>query len=642
VPLPEPRQVPIHRLRTNDSVRAPGAYLVIDTETSQRVEAGSTMHTLRLWAARRRRRRAGVSERLRVADWWGHTADELAECVEAATVGVPSLWVYAHNLSFDLVTSRLPLVLVARGWEVTGLAVTGDSPWVRLRRGRRHLTLVDSWGWLRLPLEQIGASLGMVKPALPDNGDSEALWLARCRADVEILDRALAELMGWWEGKGLGVWSLTGSATGWNAMRHFRVQDRVVIDSDLGHLERDRRAVYGGRRDTWWVSDPKRGRWVEMDFRHAYPQVAAQLLLPRRRGPVFESLPIDSPLIGGNNKGILAKVTLTTDVPRWPVRWRGQVFYPVGTFTTTLADPEIAEARALGCLEAVGPGQIHWLGQPLQRWAQWVIRVDDGLEPESPPTARAAAHGWGRAVIGKWAQRSFGVTELPCSPVAGWGIEEGLVAGTGRKAAMVDLGGRRWHVRSDQEGENSYPAILAWVESHVRLRLTRVLECVPGAEVAQCDTDGLIVEAAAGPLLSGLEAVTAPLTLRRKRSISRLGLWGPQHLEADGRRHFSGLSHRAVEVEHGRFVVRGWPKLAWQMAHGSREGYVQPDQTFRLQGPYTHRWVLADGRTVPVMGAGRAQEPFEPLPWASDPRADTLGPLAQAQHPLLRPLTPQP
>src|SRR5487761_597438 len=105
VQTPGEREVPVHRLRTNDSVRAPSAYLVIDTETAQRVEA--------------------------------------------ATVGVPSLWVYAHNLSFDLVTSRLPLLLVARGWQVTQLAVTGDSPWMRLSRGRRHLTLVDSWGWLR-------------------------------------------------------------------------------------------------------------------------------------------------------------------------------------------------------------------------------------------------------------------------------------------------------------------------------------------------------------------------------------------------------------------------------------------------------------------------------------------------------------
>ena len=635
---PGEREVPVHRLRTNDSVRAPSAYLVIDTETAQRVEAESTTHTLRLWAARRRRRRESVAERLRVTDWWGHSAAELAACVEAATVGVPSLWVYAHNLSFDLVTSRLPLLLVARGWQVTQLAVTGDSPWMRLSRGRRHLTLVDSWGWLRQPLEEIGRGLGMVKPELPADDDSEELWLHRCRADVEILDRALAELMGWWESQGLGVWSLTGSTTGWNAMRHFRVHDRVVIDPDPILLGQDREAVYGGRRDTWWISDPKRGRWVEMDFRHAYPQVAAQLLLPRRRGPVFESLPIDSPLIGGNNKGILAQVTVTTDVPRWPVRWQGQVFYPVGTFTTILADPEITEARELGCLYAVGPGQMHWLGLALQPWAQWVIRVDEGQEPETPPAARVAAHGWGRSVIGKWAQRSFDVTELSCSPIAGWGIEEGWVAGTNRKAAMVDLGGRRWHVRSDQEGENSYPAILAWVESHVRLRLQRVLDQVPGFDLAQCDTDGLIVEAGAGALLDPLGELTAPLTLRRKRTISRLGLWGPQHLEADGRRRFSGLSHRAVEVERGRFVVRGWPKLAWQMAHGTREGYLQPDQTFRLQGPYTHRWVLADGRTVPVMAAGSAQEPFAPLPWASDPRAAGLGPLAQAQHPLLRPL----
>ncbi|HUY53587.1 MAG TPA: hypothetical protein VMV23_00310 [Candidatus Nanopelagicaceae bacterium] len=629
---------PIHRLRFNESVRAPRAYLVIDTETEQHDQDDQVVHKMRLWCARRRRRRDRINDRLRVTDWWGHTAAELASTVELATTGEPSLWVFAHNLSFDLVTSSLPLELMARGWNVTQLAVTGDSPWMRLTKGRRHLTLADSWSWVREPLEKVGAAVGGAKLALPANDGSEAEWLARCQTDVELLDQALAELMGWWERRSLGVWSLTGASTGWNAMRHFRPQDRMVVDPDPLQLTRDRLAVYGGRRETWVIQEPRHGAWVDMDFRHAYPQVAAQLLLPRRREQPFDSIPVDSPWIDGGNKGVLAEVVVQTAIPRWPARWQGQVFYPVGTFRTVLADPEIAEARRLGCLLEVGSGNVHWLGQALQEWARWVIRVDEGTEDDTPAIASLAAHGWGRTVIGKWAQHSFQTEELSCSPTAGWGIQEGLIHGTGRKAAMVDIGGRRWHVRSDQEGENAYPAVLAWVESHVRLRLSRLLELVEPSELVQCDTDGLIVDAWAGARLEQLTAATAPLTVRRKRTIKELGIWGPQHLKVDGRVRFSGLAARAVEVDYNRYVVRGWPKLAWQMGHSLPGEYRQPLQTFRLSGPYTHRWVLADGRTVPVTAGGSPAEPFRPLPWAQDPRSHTAGPLSASQHPLLRPL----
>jgi hypothetical protein len=632
------REVPVHRLRFNESVRAPRAYLVIDTESRQTDVEDQVVHSLRLWAARRRRRRPGVAEERRVTDWWGRTAAELATTVELATAGEPSLWVFAHNLSYDLVTSALPLELTSRGWRVTQLAVTGDSPWLRLSKGRRHLTLADSWGWVRESLERVGAAVGGAKLPLPEEDADEALWLARCQGDVQLLDQALQQLMDWWERRRLGVWSLTGASTGWNAMRHFRPQDRMVVDPDPAALGRDRLAVYGGRRETWAIHEPRRGAWVDMDFRHAYPQVAAQLLLPRRREGAFDSLPVDSPYIDGGNKGVLAEVLLETRVPRWPVRWQGQVFYPVGRFRTVLADPEIAEARRLGCLLEVGSGNVHWLGQALQEWAQWVIRVDEGTEPDTPPVAALCAHAWGRTVIGKWAQHSFQTEELSCSPVAGWGIEEGLLHGTGRKAAMVDLGGRRWWVRSDQEGENAYPAVLAWVESHVRLRLSRLLEQVEEQELVQCDTDGLIVDAWAGARLEQLEGVTEPLVIRRKRGIRELGIWGPQHLKVDGRLRFAGLAARAQEVDYNRYAVRGWPKLAWQMGHSEPGAYRQPLQTFRLSGPYTHRWVLASGRTVPVTAAGDGREAFRPLPWPQDPRSHVLGPLAESQHPLLRPL----
>lgn len=635
-------QAPIHRLRPNETVRAPAAYLVIDTESVQEAGETETTHHLRLWAARLRRRRAGVHRAVLVADWWGHTALELAETVELATRGERSLWVYAHNLSFDLAVSRLPLELVRRGWTVTQLAVTGDSPWLRLSKGTRHLTLADSWGWLRRPLAEIGRAVGVEKPALPGEGDSEEAWLSRCQADVEILDTALSELMDWWERRRLGCWSLTGNSTGWNAMRHFRGGHRLVIDPDPELLRVDREAIYGGRRETWWISPQRHGAWADMDFRHAYPMVASRLPLPMRRGFTFASLPVDSDLIGGGNKGVLARVLVDTPVARWPVRWRHQVFYPVGRFWTTLADPEIEEARRLGCLIEVGAGQWHWLGLALQPWASWVIRVDEGSEDDSPPTARIAAHAWGRTVIGKLAQRTFTTWELSGSPTMDWGIEQGVVSGTGQMAAMVDLGGRRWHVRADLEGENSYPAILAWVESHVRLRLTRLLEVLEPSDLAQCDTDGLIVNGWAAPQLELAGRLTAPLEIRRKRSITRLGLWGPQHLEADGRRHFSGLAPGAVEERPGRFVVRGWPRLSWQMGHSEPGRYVQPDQTYHLQGPYTHRWVLADGSTLPVLAAQEAQEAFQPCPWSTDPRRLTHGPLGPAQHPLLRQLAAEP
>lgn len=642
MPEAKGRQVPTHFLRPNESVRVPSAYMVLDTETTQTVGEDQTLHQLRLWCARRRRRDAKCPPAKRMLEWSGHTATELAQCCEDASAGCPNLWVYCHNLSFDLAASYLPVVLCDRGWEVTQFAVTGDSPWLRLKRGRRRLTLVDSWGWLRKPLESIGEDVGISKPELPQDDDSEDAWWRRCWGDVNILDAALTELMDWWERNELGIWSLTGSATGWNAMRHRSGLQRILVRPDPVDIAEDRLAIYGGRRDTWWIGPAHAGSWVDWDFRSAYATVAANLLLPRGRALPFDSLPVDSPWIGGNNKGVIARVRVRPRTPRYPVRWHGEVFYPVGEFWTWLADPEIVEARERGELLEVGPGHVHWLGDAMQGWARWLLAVDDGTAEDAPPMARLAAHHWGRAVIGKWAQHGFDTERVGPAPVPGWALQEGIISGTRDRAAMIDIGGQRWNMRAGRDGDNAYPAILAWVESATRLRLGRVIDAARPFTLTQCDTDGLILAAGGMRSLEAVNALTAPLVLRRKRSIQRLGMWGPQHLETDGRRRFSGLSARAVEQDPGRFIHRGWPKLAWQMSHGDPAGYVQADQTWLLQGPYVHRWVLESGATLPPYACPEGPSGCELMPFSYG-RADNLAvELAPGQHPLLAPLLTSP
>src|SRR3981081_4156129 len=149
---PPPR---IHNLPHNSSERVPGRCLFFDTETRPSFDAGEERHTLRLWHAELVERRGPSRKKPRADAWSGHTAEQLAAAVEDACRYGETLWLWAHNLGFDLAVTQLPLVLVARGWEIGQHALTGPSPWIRMRQGRRSVTMVDSVSWLPVALERL-------------------------------------------------------------------------------------------------------------------------------------------------------------------------------------------------------------------------------------------------------------------------------------------------------------------------------------------------------------------------------------------------------------------------------------------------------------------------------------------------------
>lgn len=673
------RDVPIHYLRPNEKVWTPPAVAFLDTETRTLPDVTPDTLALRLWVARFIDRRPPRSGQPRTLTSWGRTPADLAAWVEHVTKARASTWLFAHNLSFDLVTTRLPLVLAAAGWTINDAAVGGASPWLRLARGQRRLTLVDSGSWLPYPLARIGEELHLVKAPLPDEDDTEAAWLHRCRVDVDILDAAITELMEWWDRGGLGRWTITGAACGWNVMRHHKAPQKFTIDPDPDGVAADRAAIYGGRRGVWRVGHQTLGPFLELDFEAAYPSVAAELSLPIGRKQPFASMAVDDWRVDDDRWGVIARVSLRTDTPRWPLRLGAATFYPTGRFDTVLAGPEIADARRLGALLSIGAGYVHQLGVAMLPWARWCLATQTGQHEDSPPAARLACKAWGRSVIGKWAAHSYEKTELGAAPGFGWGYTEGFDHESQSRGGLVHLGGRSWWVAASGNGDNAYPAVFAWVESAVRVRLSRVIEAVGPGAVVQCDTDGLIVNerllgtrAARGHLLAPdgllgaartawvlncLDPIIAPLHIRLKRTVAHVSVIGPQHLALGGQRRLAGIpgaarcgpcetlaaaSPRTAEQVHCAHVTDGgtytgplWPKLQWQMAHGSPAGYVRPTVTSRIAGPYVNGWVTTTGQVLAPAAVIDADGLSRLAPWCDTPRPRPRLRLTERQHPNL-------
>lgn len=614
--------VPVHYLRPNEREYTPRSVIFLDTETRIVEQGPREVLGLRLWCARYLDRR-DVKRSPRRESWGdGDTAPAFGHWLDEVTTNRSGVWMFAHNLGFDATTTNLPKILAGLGWTITDAAVGGKAPWLRFARRSRTLTVVDSFSWLPMKLEDVALALRLPKVKLPAEDDSRDAWLARCRRDVEILSGAMLDLMDWWDDEKLGNWSLSGPACAWNAYRHREPPVPVVIDPDPAKVKRDRDYVHGGRRGTWRIGTYSHGPYWELDFKAAYPTIAANMPHPIARSHTFDTMRLDHPNLTSERWGVTGTVRIRTDVARWPVRIGKQTWYPVGEFHADLAGPDIREALRLGVVQSIGPGEVHKLGPNMSPWGQWVLDVQYGEPGSRPPVATLAAKQWGRYVIGKWSQHAFVKEKLGPAPGDGWGYSEAWDHDKGVPAGLVDLGGQRWYVHSGGDPENAYPAVQAWVEAEVRVRLGLVIAAIGERAVLQCDTDGLIIDGriagtraagghlvapegtdAAGRLLFILDCidpVTAPLTLREKGRTHRVTVLGPQHVITDNQRHFAGMARGAVLGEDGKYRGRIWPRLQWQLQHGDPRGYVRPQQETTFKGPHPTGWILDDHRVVPV------------------------------------------
>lgn len=650
---------PVRYLAQNHCTWTPAVVITLDSETRTVRVGDLEVERLRCWAAkctrRRSRRRAGE-----VSMYAGVTPTQAAVAVDAWASEDKSTWLYAHNVGFDLVTTGLPVELAALGWELSSRhAVSGSAPWLVLHKGRQGvtearvrngqrvrerrvkwqhtLTIADSFSLMPVALEVLAQWSAYTKPPLPDQDADLEAWQDRCAADVDILADVLLQLMDWWDSEDLGKWAVSGAACWWNAYRHRMDAKAVVIDPEPAAVELEHAACYGGRRDVFRTGNLPQGRYAEMDYKSGYPTIAAAELLPcKRMGPLTPQI-TRSILRGLARYGILAEVLLDTDTPRWPLRVRGRVFYPVGKFRTVLAGPDILEAQAEGVLAEVGRGWFYAMSGHMRSWASWVLDLQAADDATVPGPARVSAKGGSRSVCGKWAQRGYWTEECPGPPGAGWSYDDYWIAGSDVTASLCGLAGKHYLSLADQEGSHEFPAILAYIEAHTRVRLGRVLAATPAAAAIQCDTDGLMVSittledelAAQFPHLAGkhhrgglvgmwlesMSALSAPLTLREKRLFKRAVVYGPQHVVLDGRPRFSGVPQSAYQVEDHRWRAQLWPGLAWQITSGQQDGYARPVQDYLVTGPYAAGWVLADGSVRPVEAALGADGSSHLVPW---------------------------
>lgn len=589
-----------HWLSPAGKTRSPDVVLSFDTETDEVDHGDHSVQRMRCWDAVQRVRHRSHGRRDLVLHHQGESASTFADTVEGASQGVKEIWVIAHNLAFDIAVSSLPFVLVERGWYLDSVHLGDESSWWVLTLEGAKIVITDSWSWLRCSLADAAKDIGRRKARLPEGSDDLEAWHHRCRRDAEILDELIVTLMNWWDDNDLGVFGITGAACGWRTLRRHIAPRRLLVGSDGARTAFERRAVFGGLKEVYGVGE-FHDTWIaDYDFDRAYNTVCAAHPLPlapsKRWCPVDELLTTPLP----PQRDYLAEVEITTHRPCAPVRVGDEIFYPVGTFRTILAGPEIRYCLGIADSVRVLSYVPYRLGYALAEWAGWCLGLQTDTSGSTPPIVARVAKGWGRSVTGRFASRTSRVTHLRPSTHLGWHLETGHDLVSGSSVEFLSIGGVERTIVKDVDGADVFPAVLAFVESYVRVALRQVMDVQPPQLLLQCNTDGWWQSRAVRKSDYVPPGVPWPFSVTRKALERSILVRGPNHVLTPHERRYAGIPEASLDVGEGMMKWRDWPGLRWQLEHGKVGEYHRPDAHAVLSEHYVRRWVLDSGETIPV------------------------------------------
>lgn len=525
-------------LARNESTRFPSNIVVFDSETNPndfRGEESRKIHRLMLWCATGFRLVNGKQTRITSAS--GTTCEEFWEFVRSRIDARRPLYMFAHNLGFDLTVLRFWRELEEQRLTITqpsnwrgkdakggdkkdrnGILVITDPPTIVEcwdTKSRARVVLLDTMNYWRCQLADLGHDLGVEK--LPMPGDAAELWEWKkyCRNDVLILEAAVMTLDRFVRENDAGVFKYTVGSQAMASFKHRHMKHSISIHREEEPLKLERESYRGGEVRMGYcgivscrglplyplASYPdrdgkpvRRGPIYCYDCQSFYPSVMLHNLFPvELMGTVHRPKEDDLDWLL-DNRFCIAECTIKTLDCAYPIKRDGEVIMGVGAFNTVLCGPELR--RAVQQKHAIHVGYLCYYRQEpifasfVREWYKRRL----AYRREGKAEMEAMTKTLMNSLFGKFGQRKelWSDYDELVSPFP-WGTFLNWDRETNDYDWFRSICWRTQRRNDAGESAESFPAIAAAVTSYGRERMRQLRGIAGNDSFLYQDTDSLHV-----------------------------------------------------------------------------------------------------------------------------------------------------
>lgn len=421
------------------------------------------------------------------------------------------LWLFAHNLPFDLTVCRVWELLEAGIFTLAAkpgtdednprnipLVVMDDPPTIvefRTNMGAK-IVAVDTLNYWRVPLSTLGKKVGLAKQTIAFDVASRQELQDYCRNDVAILELAIVGLLNWVLSNDYGCFRYSVPSLAFSVFRSRFYEGNIELHSNKAVRILERGAYYGGRLECFQLGQVNE-RVTELDVAALYPFVMSKFKFPIKLVEWGSDNESGLKMVAKHANAMVAKVTLSTDLEAYPIRLEQGLCFCRGRFDTYLCGPELALAQESGRIETVHGWALYEMDSIFSPFVEhfWSKRREyesqgDALQAEFCKLMMNSLYGKFGQLAPKWEYEGKNETGSMFGVIHEWDDVEKVR----RKYRVI---GDRMEKSSpnhhENDGDNASPIIAAFVTAYGREWMRSLISIAGESNCFYVVTDALLV-----------------------------------------------------------------------------------------------------------------------------------------------------
>ncbi len=588
-----------HYLRHNAKSTIPKFQIYFDTETDFKEGKNETIHTFKMLC-------------YEFCQWDNNNGLNVIESgsffnpklffnyVQDITKQVSKLVLFAHNLWFDLVISQFYIFAQSDGWKSDIPFQKGITFIDRVKKDKLKINLLNVANFLPYKVELLGKLVGYPKINIDFNTISFDKLITYCKRDVKIIRKAMEKYFTFIRSNRLGNFGVTRSSQSFAAFKHRFMKHKILIHAIGQDMDAEREAYFGGRVECFFKGKVKEKKVYSLDINSMYPFVMSRYTYPIRFSYFIYRPTLVEIKRALAKYNIILKAVINTKTPRYALKTKQRLIFPVGEFITSVCSNGARIALLLNEIDTPLVMYCYQRGKIFDLYVKFFHDLKVKYTQEGNDIFKTMSKDFLNHLYGKFGQRNDEVINEGESTVIGSQKILHYDVVTGERTTQIDFCGKYKEIRLNaKEAFESFPAISAHVTENARLYLFKLITMAGQKNVYYCDTDSLYVNKTGYNKLRSMIDPTQLGMLKLEKIIKSMTINGCKDYVIDDAVTIKGIRKTAEKLDENTYVQDIWSSYRETMSKGLKPYYTVKKGVKILTREYKKGKITDSGRITP-------------------------------------------
>lgn len=562
-----------YKVRNNKASKRPSRMIFLDVETKHIDEDNVQHHYMDYGWVNYIERSKDKSLK---CDTWSFYNDNVKmwDFIESKSYGKSTLYIFGHNIYFDLQSSGFFRIFTDNGWKLVFMYDKGLTFIMSIKKDNRSIKIISSTNFYDTSLAKVGDALGIPKMKVNFEEDTLEYKIEYCKNDVFICREAILKYLDFIDDNDMGNFGMTKATQAFNCYRHRFMHHQLYVHSEEDIVDMERRSYIGGRNECFELGELEDGPFLHYDINSMYPFVMKNNKFPTRLVDTVTDIDIDKLHKLLSSFCAIAEVDIDTNEPAYGCVRNGKVVFPRGRISVVLPTGSLLYAIENNHIKRIHRVALYESDYIFEDYIDYFYPLKRQYKTDGNKIYERIVKIFLNSLYGKFGQKNA---------IEEYEYDDNNY-GYYRIECYDDITNEHWietellHTKIIGVGEESSPTSLVAIPSHVtdyaRLVLWSIIKDVGIKNMLYCDTDSIKIRS------KHKDLVKYPIDnfelgkLSLEDTTNTFNIYGCKDYETEHSLKIKGVPKNAIKVGDNSYEYSSFPRMNTHLRKQISDHYI--------------------------------------------------------------------